>query len=257
MKTLGFERRCRIAGGRRLRSAIFESRSMLPVSAACLVANAARQKLSELLGTAVTLKLIEPVLPDPAGWACICEGAQIFAVRGESGDAAFVLRSDDALAIAGAAFGERIAGGRALSAIEAELLARVAAALCGTLAPVCGARESSRVTRVNALDGFLSYFEIVLDAPVEARIGVALSREPQPHVVPALDSRDLDAIELRLSVEVAHGFLPAVSILNLRPGEIVKLDSALGDRALLRAETAVIARGECGELNGRPVMAVR
>jgi len=257
MKTLGFERRCIVVCGRRVRASLFESRSALPISAACLVANAARETLAGLFGAPVSLRLLEPVLPDGAGWNCICADAQIFGVRGESADAAFVLRRDDALALAGATFGEHVQGRRPLSAIETELLARVVSALGGTLAPVCGAREGSRMSRMSTLDGFLTYFEIILEEPVQARIGIAMSREPQPQVVPGVDVRDLDSIELDLSVEIAHGFLSAASILVLRPGEFIKFDSTLGDRAFLRAEDAIIARGECGEMDGRAVLAVQ
>jgi len=257
VRTLGFERRCRIVGGRRVRASLFESRSTLPVSAACLVANAARQTLAGLFGTAVTLRLLEPVLPDRAGWGCIGADARIFAVRGENADAAFVLRREDALAIAGAAFGERVAGQRALSAIEAELLARVVSALCETLGPVCGARKDSRISRTSNLDGYVTYFEIILEEPVEARIGIAMSREPSPHVVSAFRADDLEGIELDLSVEIAHGFLSAASIVMLRPGELVKLDSALGERALLHAETTIVAQGESGWMNGRAVLVVQ
>lgn len=257
MKMLGFERRCSVVCGRRVRASLFESRSALPVAAACLVANSARETLAGLFGAPVSLRLLEPVLPDGAGWKCIGADAQIFGVSGESADAAFVLRRDDALALAGATFGERVQGTRPLSAIETELLARVVSALGGTLAPICGAREGSRMLRMSRLDGFLTYFEIILEEPVQARIGIAISREPQPRVVPGIGVGDLKGIEVELSVEIAHGFLSAASILRLRPGDLVTFDSALGDRAFLRAEDAIIARGECGELNGRAVLTVQ
>lgn len=250
MKVLGFERSARVAGGRRVRDAIFVRRSLLPVAAACLVANAARETLTELLGAA-TVRLFEPVIPDEAAWNCIADGAEIFAVRGSVADAAFVLRHDDALALAGAAFGEHTMAARSLSALEAELLARIVAALCGTLAPVCGARKDSHVERLGGLAGFVTYFELLLEEPVAARIGVALSREPAPQAVPSLGIAQLEAIELDVAVEIAHGFLPAPALLALRRGDIVKLDSRLGERAIVRAAEIAVARGEYGDLDGR------
>ncbi|HET9393691.1 MAG TPA: FliM/FliN family flagellar motor C-terminal domain-containing protein [Candidatus Rubrimentiphilum sp.] len=253
MNVLGFERSARVAGGRCVRDAIFVRRSLLPVAAACLVANAARETLSELLGT-VTLRLFEPLIPNDAAWRCIASGAEIFAVRGSVADAAFVLRSDDALSLAGAAFGERMVTTRAMSPLEAELLARIVGALCGTLTPVCGARADARIERLTHLTGFVTYFELLLEEPVEARIGVALSREPVPQAVPSLGIAHLEDIELDLAVEIAHGFLPAPALLSLRRGDVVKLDSRLADRAIVRAGENVIARGECGDLNGRSVV---
>src|SRR5579872_5050025 len=123
MKVLGFERSGCMVTGHRVRASRFETRSLLPVSAACLVANAARQTLSELFGAAVSLRLLEPVLPDGDAWACICDGALMYAVRGERCDGAFVLRRNDAVALAGAALGERVECSRALSVIENELIA--------------------------------------------------------------------------------------------------------------------------------------
>jgi len=229
-------------------------RSTLPVAAACLVANSARETLAELLGSPVILRLFEPVLPDIAAWSCIAAGAEIFAVRGSLADAAFVLRPDDALSLAGAAFGERAPGARPLSPIETQLLARIAGALCGTLTPVCGALADSRVERLTELSGFVTYFELLLEEPVEARIGVALSREPAAQAVPSIGAAHLAGIELDLAVEIAHAFISASAVLDLRCGEVVKLDSLLGDRAIVRVAESIVARGECGELNGRSVV---
>ena len=253
MNVLSFDRSCGAAGKHRVREAAFVRRSLLPVAAACLVANAARETLTGLLG-AVTLRLFEPVLPDSAAWNCIAAGAEIFAVRGSLADAAFVLRCDDALSLAGAAFGERTIAGRALSALEAELLARIVGALCGTLAPVCGAREDSRVERLTGLNGFVTYFELLVEEPVEARIGIALSREPAPQILPSPGIAHLEGIELNLAIEIAHGIVPASAVLDLRCGDLVKLDSRLADRAIVRAAESVVASGEYGEIDGRGVV---
>jgi len=129
MKTLGFARRSCVVNGLRVRPSFFQSRSMLPVSAACLVANSARQTLSDLLGTVVSLKLLEPIVPDGAGWSSIGADALVFAVRGAHSDAAIVLRPHDALALACAALGERTESPRCLSTIETELAARIASGI--------------------------------------------------------------------------------------------------------------------------------
>lgn len=256
MKKLGFARRCCVVNGRRIRPSLFESRSTLPVSAACLVANTARQTLSELFGAAVSLQLLEPVLPDRAAWSDIGADALVFALRGEHADAAIVLRSEDALALACAALGEVPSGPRELSGVESELAARIAGALSSSLAPICGLRESS-MQRTKMLEGYLAYFELIVEQPVAARIGIALSREPVPPIAAGLKVGDLHEIEIRLSVEIAHAFLPAASIVSLRAGQLVKLDSALGDSARALAGGALLARGQCGEFGARRALAVQ
>ena len=257
MKVLGFARSSCSMQGRRVRPSVFESRSALPVSAACLVANAARQTLSDLFGVPVGLKLLEPVLPDGSGWTSIGAQALIFTIRGVQSDAAIVLRGQDALALVCAALGEGAGGPRGLSAIETELAARIAAALCGALAPVCGAGNAGRVERAKNLAGYLTYFELIVEEPVQARIGIAVAREPQPQIVPALTAADVRDIGVRLSVEIAYGLLPAASIASLRAGEVVRLDSALGDPARLLAAGAVVARGQCGHVGARRALAVQ
>ncbi len=257
MKALGFARRSCVVNGLRVRPSFFQSRSTLPVSAACLVANAARQTLSELLGAEVTLKLLEPVIPDAAAWSSIGASALIFAVRGAQSDAAIVLRAHDALTLACAALGECVESARSLSTIEAEVTARIASALCACLTAVCGLPDARHADRVKTLEGYVTYFELVVEDPARVRIGIALSREPASHIVPKLSTAHLHEIDVRLGAEVAHGFLPAASILSLQPGDVFKLDSALGDAACLCADGAIVARGQCGNLGARRAFAMR
>jgi len=257
MKTLGFARRSCVVNRLRVRPSFFRSRSMLPVSAACLVANSARQTLSDLFGSVVSLKLLEPVVPDGAGWNSIGADALVFAVRGAHSDAAIVLRPHDALALACAALGERTESPRGLSTIETELAARIASALCGSLSAVCGVRDPRQIDRRKTLEGYLTYFELIVEEPVSARIGIALSREPQSQSAPGLSISDLHEIDVRLGVEIAQGLLPATALCSLRPGDVFKLDSALGEAARLWAGGAVVARGQCGNLGARRAFAIR
>lgn len=257
MKVLGFARLSCVVNGRRVRPSFFQSRSTLPVSAACLVANAARQTLSELLGVPVSLKLLEPVIPDAAAWSSIGAGALVFAVRGAQSDAAIVLRPYDALTLACAALGEPVESPRGLSTVEAELIARTASALCSSLTAVCGLHDAGQVNPMKTLKGYVTYFELIVEEPARARIGIALSREPQSQVASRFSAGDLHEIDVRLCAEVAHGFLPAAAIVSLRTGDVFKLDSALGDTARLTAGGATVARGQCGHLGARRAFAVR
>ncbi|HEY6325785.1 MAG TPA: hypothetical protein VIW73_04615, partial [Candidatus Cybelea sp.] len=108
MRSLGFApaSRNRCDSGKRVRETRFERRSSLPASAACVVANGIRETLTALLGSPVTLRLFEPVMPDPDAWDAIARDATMYRVRGSVADAAIVLRAADAIAFASAVFGE-------------------------------------------------------------------------------------------------------------------------------------------------------
>ncbi len=132
---------------RRIRKPVFASRSALPASAACVVANGVRETLTSLFGTTVELRLVEPSIPSPSAWLVILKEAALYRVRGKIADAVVVLRPPDALAMAAALFGERLASAaaRELSPIERDLLDRTVNAVAVHLGSVCGAREGRGV----------------------------------------------------------------------------------------------------------------
>ncbi len=250
VKTLAFDRQSENCNGRRVRRACFERRSSLPVSAACVVANGVRETLGALLATPVSLRLLEPVIPDAEAWNAVCADAQLFAVRGQLCDAAFVLRPQDALALASSAFGEQTGASRRLSAVEQEVLVRALRGVAGALAPVCG-REPSPLERILDIRGYVTYFELLVERPVQARIGIALSADPASRGSATLRIEDLLDIQVELSVEFARGRLPAAAFLDLRPGANVPMTTRIGEPGRLRLGGAVLARGECGALGER------
>jgi len=253
---LGFEREVQAVGGRRVRRARFEQRSSLPVSAACVVANGVREMLGAVLASAVSVRLLEPVIPSTQAWAAICEGAQIFGVRGPVADAAFVLRPRDALSLAAAAFGEIPGDPRALSPLENEVVSRALHAVAGSLAPVCG-RELSALERIVDIRGYVTYFEMLVERPVALRVGVALSRDPMPRSTGTLRIDDLLDVQIELAVEFARGSLSAAEFLDLGSGSNVPMKTRVGEPALLKLAGAVLARGECGTLGERNAMLLK
>lgn len=252
---LSFDRACEIVHGRRVRRSRFERRSSLPVSAACLTANAMRETLGALLGGPASLRLLEPRIPDDAAWSAISRDAQLFAVRGPAADAVLVLRAGDALALATAAFGEPAGAVRPLSTVENEVVLRAVRALAGSLAPICG-RELSPVERILDIRACTTYFELLVERPAELRLGVALSRDPQAPAAGALRIDDLMDVEVEVRVEFARGSLSAAEFVDLRPGADVPMMTRVGDPGLLRAGGTVLARGECGALGARSAFAV-
>lgn len=255
MKVLGFERRGEAVNGKSVRRVCFERRSSLPVSAACLVANGVRETLSALLATPVCLRLLEPVIPDAQAWQAIAAGAQFFGVRGPVCAAAFVVRAHDALALASTVFGEPADGPRTLSPLEQEVLVRALRGVAGSLAPVCG-RDLSPLERILDIGGYVTYFELLLERPVLARIGVALSRDPASRGTSTLGIEDLLDVEIELRVQFACGSLPAAAFLDLRPGSNVPMKTRVGEPGLLKAGGAALARGECGAMGERNAMIV-
>lgn len=252
--SLAFERRAHEMHGRRVRFAAFEQRSNLPVSAACLAANSVRETLGTLLQQPVRMRLIEPIVPDPKAWEALADGALLFCIRGSVCDAAIVLRRGDALAFAAAAFGEIEPGDRAISPIELEILERTVNALGGCFAAVCG--KQSGIERILDIRGFATYFELLLEAPACARIGVALSCDPAPAAVPGLQVEDLGAVEVEVSAVFAQGLLAAKDFLDLRPGALVPMMTRIGEPGLLASGSTALARGECGAVGERNVLVV-
>ena len=255
MMSLAFSASARAANGRNIREACFKPRSTLTVSAACVVANGIRETLAAVLCAPVSLRLLEPLVPDRAGWDAICGGALLFRSRGSAAEAAFVLRPADASALAFAAFGEPAAEPRALSPVENEVLLRAVRTLCGALAPVCGA-DLAPLERILDISGYATYFELLIERPVPVRLGVALSRDPACLQGATLRLADLLDVEIELTAEFAGGYLPAAAFLDLRVGADVPMMTRIGEAGLLKVDGLVLARGECGSLRERSALFV-
>ena len=163
-----FEDRTVTTGAKRLRRARFEARSSLPISAACVVANGVRETLGSLLGEAVALRLFEPSIPAPQAWPTILRDARLYRLRGNVADAAIVLRTPDAVALAAALFGEsRVAGpDRALSPIECDVWIGWSTRWRRTWPLFADAAKAVFVERVAEIRGFVTYFELSIEEPV-------------------------------------------------------------------------------------------
>lgn len=256
MRTLAFSRvsQAELGGGKRLREARFERRSSLPASAACVVANGVRETLTSLLGAAAFVRLFEPVLPDPRGWDAIVRSAMLYRVRGSVADAAIVFREEDASALASGVFNEPPSPAlskRALSPIECDVLDRVANAIAANLVAVCGAREFCQAERVGAIDGLVTFFELQVERPVEARIGIALSRDPAPEPRGALDFAHIADVRITTVASLDLGSVRAAAVAGLAPGVVLPINANDLRHCSLAASGLRLARGRCGVRNGR------
>jgi len=260
MKSLGFApaSRHRSHEGKRIRELRFERRSSLPASAACVVANGVRETLTALLGAPVLLRLFEPVIPDPIAWKAVARDAMLYRVRGSVADAAIVLRASDAIAFASAAFGEPAAPcARALSPIERDIVDRAANAIAANLTAVCGARESHPIERIAAIDGFVSFFEMSIEQPVESRIGIALSRDPVPEPRGALDVAHLADVRVCVDAAVDLGDAQAAAVARITVGALLPIRADELRRCTVAAAGKRLAHGVCGVRNGRYAVATR
>ena len=256
ISALAFARTGECLEGRLVRASRFKRRSLLPVSAACIVANGVRETLSSFFGQRTGVRLMEPVVPDPHAWSLIAADAAFYRVRGPLSDAALVLRDADALALVSTVFGERAQPPRALSAIEEEVLSRALHSLAATLAPVCGPIDRLEIERMSGRAEFLTYFELLVDGPLEVRLGIALSRDPAPGPHACLRLDDLAEVELELSVEFASGTIEAGELLLLRPETQLRMETKVGAPAALKLAGRTVARGECGALGERNAFVV-
>ena len=233
----------------RMRELVWEQRSLLPLSAAALVAANVRERLQGALGT-VDVRLFAPRIPDESGWATLRKGARIDGVRGPLGAAAFVTRPEELRALVGLAFGVAIPVGRALSSVEAQVFERFLRLIAPALAPLCGgigALESMGERR------FSSYFELLVEGGSCGRLGIALENEPQPGAAHAAPIERIAHLELSLRARAECAQMPAAEIAAWAPGALVPLRRC---EITLVADGEALGRGELGVRNHHFAVAI-
>ncbi|MDQ2680450.1 MAG: FliM/FliN family flagellar motor switch protein [Candidatus Eremiobacteraeota bacterium] len=259
---LAFSREKERFGKRLVRRSLFEPRSELPISAACLVANGIRESLTHLLARAVSVMLTPPVLLASGSWSTIVAGARLFRLRGTVTDIALLLRPADALALVHALFDEQVTVGvdgsapRDLSPIERDMLDQLMRSLSGALDAVAGLREGAQLEQVTDTAPYSTYFELLIGEPIDARLAVMLKSEPVPTVRDCFTLGDLLDIDLELNVRFPAGCVDARTLLGLQPGAIVPMTTEVGSTATLNVAESVLARGECGAVAGRSAFLV-
>jgi hypothetical protein len=252
---LAFESGVAAAGrdGRRVRRPVFVRRSTLPLSAACLVANGVRERLSRLLAAEVEVELIEPAIPGPAERRTLVRGATIARVRGRLCDGFVIVRPADARRLAALAFGEPERSEQSdLSEIERQTLARIVASLvtlCNTLCGTLGAATGETAER--AACDLETYFEVRTAGAVRIAIGFGLTRDPAEDVVGPLTLDDLASVELEACVDVGAGVLGVPAFSRIAVGSTIALATPLGSPGIFRVGDVPFARVTCGHAGGR------
>jgi len=240
--------------GRVLRTACFAPRSSLRASAACLVANGAREQLSRLLALELETEVTEPAVLDAAARAVLFAGGFAYRVRGHGCDAFVALRAAEAKRLVAAAFGElETSADASLSALERATLERLASALTALCAPLCGAvRAVQAETPERAAREAQTYFEVRTGGRVCASVGFALTRDPaEPSAGESFALEDLEDIEIPCRVEFARGALDVGVFSRLSANSTLVLDTQLGARGTFFAADVALASGICGAREGR------
>jgi hypothetical protein len=229
-------------------------RSALPLAAACFVANGIRETLSSVLETPVDVRLFPASLPERDGWAAVLRTATCYRLRGPAAEAVLILRHADGCALAMAGFGEpEASSSMTLSPMERTVCDRIITALAGALSAICGATvQPERIADPGSL---ATYFELQIERPVFARLGVGLRRDPVAVAVPALELADLADILIKVRVRFVLSRIPAAHVATLEPGDVIRAEPAVA--VALTPDGSVLAVGEGGVSGGRYAFSVR
>jgi hypothetical protein len=232
-----------VCGDRLVREAQFERVSDLQLSTVCNTANRARDQLSQLLGRELTLDVFAPALVPSGSDRMLFDDGVFYIANGASCDAYVVFRDRDGHRLAAAAFGEESDAGGPLSALEERALERIADEVVRLCVPFCG--EVRSLTR-GAIDLeaplCVTFFELRIGAPIDAVIGIGLSKDPGPAFGTTLDSSMLAPVTL----EFAEARIEAHDVGRWSVGTTVRLDTKIGSPTTLKVGDCVIATGECG-----------
>ena len=244
-----------------MRTIGFAQRSALPTTAICYVANAVRETLRRTLHTLCEVDVGEPAIVDETAWKHLAAGAYGFHTRGRQNDAVLLIGAADARTIVSRAFGEDAGVGDAgvLSALEVLALERLAGEIAEVFVPLYGERRGATIHRpVAELPICTAVFDERIRAPFTATLCIALVRDvPRPLVGPTLSPKNLLGVEVEARAEFATGVVPASRLMHLAIGDVLVLDTKVGEAAALKVGAARVATGECGLARERAAFLVR
>lgn len=225
----------------------FKARSNVPFSALCFVANGVREHLRRLLGVSVevTVGEAEPLCGETR--TRLLHESRCYLTRGRLSDVFLIVREGDARRLVGAALGEP-GDERALSSLELAVLLRLVGELALVLDPLCAERYGAPVA-VGADEAAQCavYADVRIGAPIEAVLGLGLSREPPPDQGgPTVAPDVLCGVDCEVRAEFASASITAERLVRLKPGEIVGMDTKVGANAVLKVADQVVARGRVG-----------
>jgi flagellar motor switch/type III secretory pathway protein FliN len=243
-----------------VRRARFVPRSSIPLGAACLVANGLRETLRELLGERCELSIGEPAAIGPDAWDTLSREAHCFLTCGRQTDIVLVVPNRYARALVLCAFGEgepQVAA--TLSALELEAVERIAARCAAAFDPLCAERRSaSQRVDAGSVPACVAYFDVRVHVPVPLEIGIGIVRElPDPGPTGAFPAAGLARVPVELRAEFASGIIDVATLLQLAPGDVVRLESQVDGATNLNIGGRLFARGTAGVAGGRYCCEIR
>ncbi len=244
----------------RVRRARFVPRAGLTLDAACALGAGLRDALGSALGDACAVTIGEPIALDAGAWRALAARTLAFAFPGRATDVVFVLAQRDARALIAAAFREEAAPHDASwTALEAGALERIIAR-CG---PACEAIAGERRGPLRTVDPArlapcVDFFDVRIAAPVRLTIGVGLLRS-LPEAAPArtLAPASLGAVPIEARVVLGRGVIAASRLLDLRVGDVVRLQTKVAGEGELNVAGHRMGVGTCGVRNGHAAFDVR
>jgi flagellar motor switch/type III secretory pathway protein FliN len=233
--------------GRIVREARFVERSTVPVSALCLVANGVREHLRRLLGVNAEVTFGEPAPLSESARVRLFAQTDCFLTRGRTADVFLFVRRDDARRLLEVALGASAPGGD-LSPLERSALTRLAHELAALFDPLCAERHTAaQIVGIEEAAHCRTYVDLRLGPPLDALLGVGLTREPSGGVgVPTISARHILAVPCEVRAEIARGTISAAELAALESGRTVRMDTKVADAALLKAGEVVIGHGRGG-----------
>jgi hypothetical protein len=235
--------------GRLVHEAFFEPVTDLPLSTVCQAANGARERLSRLLGRELTVDVFAPVLLGDGANGVLFGDGTYYAATGALCDAYVVFRERDGHRLAASAFGEEDGSGSGpFSTLEERALARIAAEIAALCVPFTGDIAALRCHSAASSPPpvCVTYFELRIDHPVDAAIGIGLSKDPGLAFGAVVDRSMLADVKLPVRAEFAEARLDARDIARWTVGATVRLETKIGAPATLRVGDVIVAVGECG-----------
>jgi flagellar motor switch/type III secretory pathway protein FliN len=254
--TLAFEP----ARGAAVRRARFVPRPRLSVDAACAFASGVRDGLHGVLGEMCALSIGDPMVLGAAAWRALARDALAFVLPGRATDVIVVVPQRDARALIAAAFREEPAPHDASwTALEAGAVERIIARCAVGCDALCGERRGPlRAVDSARLEPCAGFFDVRVRAPIALTIGVGIARalcEPPPATT--VSQRTVGAISVETRVVLGHGTIAASRLLELRPGDVVWLDTKVAGEGELNVAGQRIALGTCGVVKSRAAFDVQ
>lgn len=236
---------------RGVRAPSFVRRSTIPIGAACVVASGIRETLRELFGERCEVAIGEPLPIGLDAWAELTRGSYCFLTPGRQTDIVLVVGAADARSLVSRALGEgESAGGGACTALEFHAIERIASRCAGAFDPLCAERRGPpRALKIGEIPSCVAFFDVRMQAPIAISLGIGIVRDlPDPGPSGTIHPSALGHVPVEMCVEFASGTIDSGRFLDLRVGDVVRLDTKVGSPGTLNLAGQRIAAGTCGSI---------